>query len=171
MQQVKNGKTDKLGILFEQYKRPLFGYFYRNTSLQLHSEDMVQSVFWRILKYRHTFDENGLFATWLYQIAHRVLIDSWRKKKLDIENDSDNIVSEDRTADEKLIEDESIELLRTALQRLDKSQREILIMSKYQNLKYRDIGAILNCTEGAVKVRIFRALQELKTIFKHLEGQ
>jgi len=172
MLQVKKGHTDKLGILFERYKIPLFSYFYRNTCRQAISEDLVQNVFWRILKYRHTFKEGGTFCTWIYQIAHRLLIDLWSKgnQNADVENLSDTYAGENPHAEENLLKDESLKLLSQAMEQIDPYAREILIMSKYQDLKYREIGEILNCSEGAVKVRIFRALQQLKMIYKKLEG-
>jgi len=174
MLQVKKGQIDKLGILFERYKDPLFSYFYRNTGKQISSEDLVQTVFWRVLKYRHTFNEAGTFSTWIYRIAHRLLIDLWRtnnKQNPDFDNLPDTYTSENPTAEENLLTDESLKLLSKAMEYLNAAAREILIMSKYQNLKYREIGEILDCSEGAVKVRIFRALQELKVIYKKLEGK
>jgi RNA polymerase sigma factor (sigma-70 family) len=173
MLQVKKGHTEKLGILFERYKNPLFNYFYRNTGGYISSEDMVQTVFWRILKYRNTFNEGGSFSTWMYQISHRILIDSWRKKKDNpvVGTVADTDISELPSAEEDILKSESLKILSKAIAYLDPAEREILIMSKYQDLKYKDIGQILGCSEGAVKVRIFRALQALKTIYKNLEGQ
>jgi RNA polymerase sigma factor (sigma-70 family) len=173
MLQVKKGDTDRLGILFERYKNPLFTYFFRNTGHQVTSEDMVQTVFLRILKYRHTFDEKGTFSTWLYQVAHHLLIDLWSREKPKF--DLDDLPPEEHTDDESaaensLIRDEAVNLLSKAMEELDPDAREILVMSKYQGIKYSVIGNVLGCSEGAVKVRVFRALQELKIIYKKLEG-
>jgi RNA polymerase sigma factor (sigma-70 family) len=56
-----------------------------------------------------------------------------------------------------------------AMDRLPIDKREVLLLSKYQEKKYHEIGEILGCSEGAVKVKVFRALQELKEVYKQLE--
>jgi RNA polymerase sigma factor (sigma-70 family) len=60
-------------------------------------------------------------------------------------------------------------LLSMAMDRLPEDRREILLMSKYQDKKYKEIGEIIGCSEGAVKVKVFRALQELRALYKQLE--
>ena len=60
-------------------------------------------------------------------------------------------------------------MLSLAMDRLPADKREILLLSKYQEKKYKEIGEIIGCTEGAVKVKVFRALQELKVIYQPLE--
>ena len=56
-----------------------------------------------------------------------------------------------------------------AMDRLPEDKREILLLSKYQEKKYKEIGEILGCSEGAVKVKVFRALEELRAVYKQLE--
>ena len=60
-------------------------------------------------------------------------------------------------------------MLSMAIDRLPADIREILLLSKFEERKYSEIGEVLGCSEGAVKVKVFRALQELKVIFKQLE--
>jgi RNA polymerase sigma factor (sigma-70 family) len=64
---------------------------------------------------------------------------------------------------------EEHQLLSMAMERLPDDKREVLLLSKFQEKKYSEIGEVLGCTEGAVKVKVFRALQELKVIYKQLE--
>jgi len=65
--------------------------------------------------------------------------------------------------------DEEMQLLSMAMDRLPDEKREILLLSKYQDKKYKEIGEIIGCSEGAVKVKVFRALQELKEVYRQLE--
>jgi RNA polymerase sigma factor (sigma-70 family) len=58
-----------------------------------------------------------------------------------------------------------------AMEKLPADKREILLLSKYEEKKYKEIGEILGCSEGAVKVKVFRALQDLKVIYQQLEAR
>jgi RNA polymerase sigma-70 factor (ECF subfamily) len=69
----------------------------------------------------------------------------------------------------ELQQDEELQLLSVALERLPEDKREIILLSKFHDKKYREIGEILGCSEGAVKVKVFRALQELREVYKKLE--
>ncbi|MBX2916041.1 MAG: RNA polymerase sigma factor [Cyclobacteriaceae bacterium] len=176
MVKVKNGDQEKLGQLFERYKKPLYGFFYGLTRQQDVSEDLIQNTFFRILKYRHLFREQvdsngGEFRAWLFHIARNVHYDQHRKKKLpsdDLENWKDRVGHTENKASE-MQQSEELQLLAVAMDKLPLEKREIILLSKYEDLKYSEIGEVLGCSEGAVKVKVFRALQELKVIYKQLE--
>ena len=171
MLQVKSGEIEKLGLLFERHKNEVYAYFYRNTFNKSSCDDLTQNVFYRILTYRTKFDGYGKFTTWMYHIAHNVLVDHYKKtKKLDLTTEfEDENIRDQAQADTHYLEKEKQQLLTQALQKLESGQREALTLSKYQGLKYKEIGEILGCSEGAVKVRIFRALSSLKEIYLKLE--
>ena len=81
MRQVKAGQIEKLGQLFEKYNKQLFHLFLWQTEDPSLSEDLVQEVFLRILKYRHSYRGEGQFKTWMFSIARSARIDHFRKKK------------------------------------------------------------------------------------------
>lgn len=172
MIKVKDGDLDKLGCLFERYKKPLFGFFYgMNKDAEL-SDDLVQNVFFRILKYRNLFRGDGDFKTWMFHIARNVNHDHYRKikwKGKDSLEHWEGRLSNHENRDTEFQRDEEMQLLAMAMDKLPEDKREILLLSKYQDKKYREIGEILGCTEGAVKVKVFRALQELREVYKKLE--
>ena len=172
MIKVKDGDTDKLGLLFERYKKPLFGFFYGMTRDPELSEDLVQNVFVRILKYRYLFRGEGDFKTWMFHIARNVNHDHYRKTKWKGKDSLENLqerLSNYENRDTQYQQDEELQLLSMAIDRLPQDRREILFLSKFQDKKYKEIGEILGCSEGAVKVKVFRALQDLKAVYKKLE--
>lgn len=174
MTKVKDGDIDKLGLLFERYKKPLFGFFYGLNGDAALSEDLLQNVFFRILKYRYLFREDGEFRTWMFHIARNVNHDHFRKIKWKGKDDLEHWQERLSNGENRQTEyqhDEERQLLSVALSRLTEEKREIILLSKYQDKKYREIGEILGCTEGAVKVKVFRALQELKSVYRKLEKQ
>lgn len=175
MLKVKAGELDKLGLLFERYNRRLYSYFYRLTYRRDISEDLVQGVFERVIKYRHTYTGDGAFSTWIYQVARNMHADHFRDhQKRDSQDDlfDPEMVKSDEMATEFEFESENsreLRLLEAALDRLDPEKKETLILSRYQGFKYTEIAEIMDCSVGAVKVRIFRTLNELKEIISDLK--
>jgi len=172
MLKVKDGDLDRLGLLFERYKKPLFGFFYgMNKDAEL-CEDLVQNVFFRILKYRYLFRGEGDFKTWMFHIARNVNHDHYRKNKLgkreSVEDWNEKLGHSDIYTTH-VQQDEELKMLSLAMDRLPEDKREILLLSKFQDKKYKEIGEIIGCSEGAVKVKVFRALQDLKAVYKQLE--
>lgn len=181
MAEVRQGDLRKLAILFERHNRPLYNFFLHTNGNPDLSEDLVQDVFFRILRYRHTYDEKRSFATWMYQIARNASIDVAHKQKGELqlvtnrEDEDDRNVSEPVSqmpgADEALRKRQEVALLRRALERLPDDKREVLVLSRFQNLAYEEIASILGCETGAVKVRVYRATRALGQIYFELAGE
>ncbi|NCI50857.1 RNA polymerase sigma factor [Sediminibacterium roseum] len=169
MMKVKNGDLDRLGLLFERYNRQLFGFLFHMTGQRELSEDLVQNVFYRILKYKHTFRGDGEFKTWMYHMARNVVNDNGRSIKRTIRHQELTEMSENIgggfAADETVQKKQELATLRNAMANLSEESREILVLSKFQELKYNEIAQILDITEGAVKVRVHRAVSQLKTSY------
>ena len=79
MLKVKNGDLDKLGLLYERHKKKLFGFFYNLGNNPSVSEDLVQNVFVRILKYKGSYSGEGIFAAWMFSMARNVHYDYHKK--------------------------------------------------------------------------------------------
>ena len=172
MEKVRDGDLDKMGLLFSRYKKPLYGFFYGLNKDQELSEDLVQNTFFRIIKYRHLFRGDGDFKTWMFHIARNVSHDHFRKNKIQhkesLESWQERLGHEEHKSKE-MQHDEEQQMLSFAMDKLPAEKREVLLLSKYQDKKYKEIGEILGCSEGAVKVKVFRALQELKAVYQQLE--
>ena len=171
MIKVINGDVDKFGVLYERYKTPLYGYFFKLTKGDISSsEDLVQGVFYKALKYKHSFKGTGEFSKWLFSIAHNLGIDHARKMSRNASQEiSDNLVADDSNEMDRIERREELLMLRQAMKELDPADKEVLILAKIKYLKYKDIAEILNISETAVKARIFRAIKRLKDYYIRLE--
>lgn len=170
---VKAGDLDRMSLLFERHNRALFGFLFHMTGRREMSEDLVQNVFYRMLKYRHNFTADSHFSGWMYHIARNELRDSAKKKGV-AENydqlaDHEERITDGRLVDEQLEKKEAHQTLSKAILKLNEGDREILILSRFQELKYTEIGDLIGITPGAVKVRVYRAMQELKQIYLQTE--
>lgn len=173
MQMVQDGDLSKMGLLYERHHRSLFGFFYRLTDSGSESEDLVQNVFYRLLKYRHAFKNEGKFVYWLYAVARNVSKDVYKKKDPLMHSSELEDIGEqepgEQNVEDKITHDEQKGALTKALKRLSEEQREAIVMSKFHGLKYHEIAVIANCTESAIKARIRRGIMELKKIMDKVE--
>lgn len=174
MLQVRGGAVDKLGLLYDRYYSLVFSYFYNIFRDQALSKDLAQTVFMRILKYRERYREDGVFKHWMFRIARNIGRDQFQKqgrwRMEDAENWKDKLTASGSVQDD-LIKREQLQQLHRALNELDSEKREVLVLSKLEGMRYKEIAAILDCTEGAVKVKVYRALKALKQVFISLENQ
>jgi len=166
---VRAGEIRKLGDLFERYNGRLYGFFVRLTNQPSVSEDLVQIVFYRILKYRHTYRDEGKFSAWIYHLARKVAADHFRKHaSTPTPIDPSDLVEHSDTApqpSEQASTTEDVTLLRTALAHLPLIHREVLVLSRLQHLEHKEVARLLDCSVGAVKVRAHRALKELRDLY------
>ena len=169
MNAVRGGDERKLAVLFERHHAKLYRYYLRITGNSQWSEDLVQEVFFRMLKYRETYRQECGFTTWMYRIARNAHIDQMRKRKWEValEEGWDGPAA----AAPGLEESEELELVRQALLRLPPEKRELLELSRFQGMKYGQIAELLDCEVGTVKVRVFRAMQSLREIFFEMTGR
>jgi RNA polymerase sigma factor (sigma-70 family) len=166
MGKVRDGDFDKMGLLFERYHRPLYGFFFHMTRQKESSEDLVQNVFFRMLKYRKGFAGTGQFKTWMYHLARNVLNDHFKKTKrlgtqYPMHGLEEKLGSELATGLD-LEKKQELKTLELAMGNLSEENRELLILCRYQELTHLEIAEILEIKVGAVKVRIHRALNQLK---------
>jgi RNA polymerase sigma-70 factor (ECF subfamily) len=172
MGRVKNGETAQLALLFERYHVALFRYLLGLSSNRALSEDLVQEVFFRVIKYSRTYNSAFGFQSWLFGMARNAYFDSQRKTRREVPDESlREIKSSEPVPEELLIREQDVKFLQEALFRLPEDKREVLLLSRFQNLRYEEIGRILECEAGAVKVRVYRALKELRERFCELRGE
>ena len=165
------GEIDKMGILYERYKRPLYAYFFKLTRGDNQaSEDLVHTVFYRAIRYKTSFTGKGSFKNWLFRIAHNAGIDHNRKIRNQGYNTEINTVQTKLYEHNDLEKNEQRAILEQAMSKLKPDERELLILGKIECLKYKEISDILGITESNVKIRIFRAIKRLKDIYTKLEN-
>jgi RNA polymerase sigma-70 factor (ECF subfamily) len=173
MQEVRAGDVAKLEVLFDRHHVGLFRYFLSLTANRATSEDLAQEVFFRVLKYRHTYQPGAGFRPWLYSVGRNVWADHMgrRKPEVTLPEKSGEIRGKETPPDRAFQKKQEALFLRRALASLPGEKREVLILSRYQDMKYEEIASVLQCEVGAVKVRVYRALRELSDRFLALTGE
>jgi len=124
------------------------------------SEDLTQEVFYKLMKYRTSYN-NGKFVSWLFTIARNSMNTHFRK----VTNHTEDVDA----LDYKLVTDDEPQKdysdLHLAISQLDVSDRELVILNRFQEIKYEELAEIVGSTPGAVKTIVSRALKKLRIIY------
>ncbi len=170
MLRVKEGDISAMAGLFERYHGRVYHFFCKLSMDQGASEDLTQQAFYRMIRYKSSFNQKeGSFKSWMYKIARNIHFDWLQKKKkegkLESLAESQQALSA-RQAHEAEIERKS---LHEALQKLKPEQRELILLSRFEGLQYREISRINGKSVMAIKVQIHRAIRQLKDFYFNKE--
>ena len=171
MAMVKAGDLQKASILFDRYHKHLYNFFVKITLDKELGHDLTQNVFLRMIRFKHTYRNEAKFKSWIFQIARNIYADHYRSDKIlksDYE-EVDRIGQKVDAIDEQLAKDEQEKLLYVALYKLNYEQRELLLLSKFQKMKYDEIAAIYETSVGNIKTKVHRAIKKLKDNYLELE--
>ena len=161
--------------LVRVHTRRVYAIAYRFTGSDHQAQDLTQEVFLRVFRSLKNFRAGeGSFTVWLGRLTRNLLIDNYRKSKLDRATDSieerlpmieESTAMSGRT-DGMLAGREASELLQAGLQRLSPELRETVILRDLEELEYREIAQVLQVPEGTVKSRLNRGRAELARILR-----
>ena len=166
MQHVKDGNLSEMSVLFERYNIRLYNYFLKLTRNKLVSQDLTQNLFYRMIRYKNTYNNEYSVKSWMYQMARNLHIDYYKEEKRSGElfKNIDAFPVDVSDENEGFPEDD-YERLERSFAALNNDQRELLILSRYQGLKYEEISHIVNQSVPAIKVAIHRAIHQLRGIY------
>jgi RNA polymerase sigma-70 factor (ECF subfamily) len=161
--------------LIKVHTRRVYGICFRFTGSDHEAQDLTQEVFLRIFRSLKSFRAGeGSFTVWLSRLTRNLLIDHYRRTKLDRATDSIEEqlpMLEEKTAtlsrtDGLVAGREASEMLQQALQKLSPELRETVILRDLEELEYREIAQVLNVPEGTVKSRLNRGRAELARVLR-----
>lgn len=163
--------------IVKRWEGPIQRLCTRMTGDTHRGEDLAQEAFARVFARRKEYQPVGRFSTWLWRIALNLCYDELRRRQrrgeTQLEDESGDVTAADGSfvanelgPHELLVEQERGEMVRRALLRLPETYRTVLVMRHYENLKFREIGDVLEIPEGTVKSRMSEALVQLSRLLK-----
>jgi RNA polymerase sigma factor (sigma-70 family) len=166
MQHVKEGNLSEMAELFERYNTRLYNFFIKLGINRDISQDLTQNLFYRMIKHRHTYKEGSSVKSWIFQIARNLHIDYRKQQK----RSGDIIVVTDTYPAEVIdgedgYTSEEYDRLDNAILSLNDEQKEIIVLSRYQGLKYEEISSITHQSVPAIKVAMHRTIKQLRGIY------
>lgn len=182
IERYKLGDMVAFDLLMSRYEKKIYNYCYRMLMDFEEAKDATQEVFIKVFKNIGKFRGESSFYTWIYRIAHNMVIDFIRKKSKERTVSHDEPVYRedgpimrdfvDVTWNPELLaeERERKELMRNAISKLLPEYREIIILRDMQGFSIEEAAKILKCAEGTIKSRLHRARSALKVVWQKVFG-
>lgn len=168
MRIVQSGDFSPASEIYDRYSGRIYNFAFRFLKNSEAAEDATQEVFVKMLKHANQFHGDAKLSTWLFSITANWCRDYLRKADNKSKESDDVLISlpapSELAPDRNLERRESERRVQRALQSLTAEQREAILLSRYQGLSYAEIAQIAGCSEGAVKTRVFRAMETLKKL-------
>lgn len=172
MRIVQAGDYSPASEIYDRYSGRIYNFAFRFLKNAEAAEDATQEVFVKMLRHANQFHGDAKLSTWLFSITANWCRDYLRKADNKSKESDDVLITlpapSENAPDRDLERRQDEQRIQRALQSLTAEQREAILLSRYQGLSYAEIAQIAGCSEGAVKTRVFRAMETLK---KALTGE
>lgn len=166
---VAAGEGRAFSRLTELYQHRIFSFCVRMVKDRHEAEDLAQDVFLSVYRHAGEFRGEASFNTWIYRIARnhalnriKYLERRGRSTGRSLDEVGEDSLRSDRRGPDALVEGEQTSaVVRAAIERLPRQQREVLVLRDLEGLPYEDITEITGLALGTVKSRIHRARSAL----------
>ena len=157
------GDAGAFETLYARHRTRLYRFVLRSIKVRALAEELYQEIWMRVIEARATYAPTARFTTWLYTIAHRRLIDHWRKRGLTlVALEADDVAGSAPDPADQVQAREALERFAAALEALPPLQREAFLLHEEGGLSVAEIAAATGSNEEAAKSRLRYALAKLK---------
>ena len=169
------GDSLAFGELVRIYQDRLYNAMVHFCGNAVEAEDVVQEAFVQAYLKLASFQRNSAFYTWLYRIAFNTAVSRRRRKRVETSVDHVREQSGDEPVDpgaapgDRMIREEQVALIHTALSRLSDEHRSILVLRELEGCDYEQIAEVLEISVGTVRSRLHRARTQLKERLEEME--
>lgn len=166
-----NGNISAFEELVIRHKDNLIYFISRYTGGDIYiAEDIAQDVFAYVYVYKEKYNFDYTFKTFIYTLGKNKAIDYVRKqsklKLLPLDNDKEDLFSEEILLEDKIISDEEKKFLLDSIKRLKPEYEKAIYLADFEDLPYEEITKILGKTLSQTKVLIHRARKSLRKIME-----
>lgn len=159
------GDIRKASMLFDRYHVNVYNYLMKVNQNRMLAEDLTQNVFEKMIKYKSSFQDQQSFKGWLFTIVRNANIDHHRKRKYQSIDDSYlEMATCDNDAHRNMEVAEQNKYLMEAINRLPAEEKEILVLTKLEKMKYSEVAKITGTSESTLKVKAHRSIKNLRSI-------
>lgn len=163
VEQARQGDSRAFGYVYEHFLPLIYRFVYFRLSSKEDAEDLTEQIFLKVFKAMPKFNsQKSSFKTWLFTIARHAVIDFYRTHKVTYElKEAMQISTEDYT-EEEIDKQLALDKIMPVLKSLPEEQSEVLALRFISGLSTSETAAIMNKSEGALRILQHRALKALK---------
>jgi RNA polymerase sigma-70 factor (ECF subfamily) len=159
----RGGDAGAFETLYRRHRGGLYRFVLRAIKQPAAAEELFQEVWIRVIEARSRYAPQARFTTWLYTIAHNLLVDHWRRKGLTLVSlDTEDVPSDSANPARHAEARESLARLVQALEALPAAQREAFLLHEEGGLSVAEIAVVTGAGEEAAKSRLRYAMAKLK---------
>jgi len=159
----RGGDAGAFETLYRRHRGALYRFVLRSLKQRAAAEELFQEVWIRVIEARSRYSPQARFTTWLYTIAHNLLVDHWRRKGLSlVQLDEELAIAAADNPARQAEARESLARLMQALEALPPAQREAFLLHEEAGLSVAEIAAATGAGEEAAKSRLRYAMAKLK---------
>lgn len=159
----REGDAGAFEALYKRHRGALFRFVLRSIKQRASAEELFQEAWIRVIEARSRYSPQARFTTWLYTIAHNLLVDHWRRKGLSlVQLDEEPPVAAPDNPAKQAEARETLARLLHAIEALPAAQREAFLLHEEGGLSVAEIAAVTGAGEEAAKSRLRYALAKLK---------
>jgi len=168
---LKTQRSDYFSMLYQRYSSKVYSKCIFMLKNEAKAKDATQEIFTKIFLNLSKFSERSKFSTWVYSITYNFCIDTIRKQKKEKKLFSDELENApdivEEVPDEALLEME-VKRLGKVLDTIPSGDRAVLLMKYQDELSIKEIAAILDKTESAIKMKIKRAKHKAQKVYRDI---
>ncbi|SFB97329.1 sigma-70 family RNA polymerase sigma factor [Pseudoalteromonas denitrificans] len=171
MLDYSKGDLKAFEVLYTKHKGPLYRYFMRQCTDKSKVDELFQEVWHKLIKAKENYQPQAKFTTWLYHIAHNVLIDEYRKFKIvGSDNNEINEMPAAINLESDLENTKLAQQLKLCIKSLPSAQLEAFVLKQEAGFDLQQISHIVNCDKESTKSRIRYAYSKLKICLNRFIG-
>ena len=150
--------------LYDRYFDQIYSYVYYHCGSREQAEDITAATFQRALEDLPNFRWRGVpYSAWLYRVASNLLSrDRRRPAWLELKDEA-RLATDLPEPDVAWLQREESDSLHDAIRGLPPDQREAILLRFFAGMRNREVGKVMNRSEGAVKLLVFRGVSNLRT--------
>ncbi len=163
LERIANKDRAAFEELYREYGPRVFRFAVRMIHDETKAEEVANDVMVEVWKSAGKFQGRSAPSTWIFSIARHRALNAIRRKTIPTTNLDDSPEPQDDSEDPMAATDQSTtsNLLRTAIGQLSREHREVVELTFFQGLNYKEIAKIVECPEGTVKTRMYHAKKQL----------
>jgi RNA polymerase sigma-70 factor (ECF subfamily) len=171
VERVLKGEREAFAALVDAYKGAIFNLAFRMTGSHQDADDLSQETFIRTYRNLRQFDPRKRFFTWIYTIGLNLIRNHLKKHGRETTREtaaarssSEAGIDQGTQTERDMMQAQEIRRLEICLQKLPADLREAVVLRFYQDLSFEEIATILDASLSAVKMRVYRGLDQLKQL-------